>query len=310
MAKAKSAKKGKKMNKKRNQLPVYRSLDDASRKHVAMLLDPCNATLAVPAYEGPGGGYLVRLRRTVVVGNSPNETAGVLAFYPGVNMHFANGAVAPTTGFNPTENQTFAFLNGSSTTNTNPSFRCVAGCITFRVNASELNRAGIVTAGLIPSQYYADALGGLGSINTADVMSGVQNVMRAPEGNVEVKWLPTQIDQEFQVVVNGTVLDSLGRARNGCIVAFTGFPGGSGITAELTAIYEVVPYAAQGFVATNTGPASRTPFVQTLRAAWDAMRHNPVVVQGLRAAYDFAESRALEMVGGTLTRAAPLLLTA
>lgn len=277
--------------------PIGDGLDAGAKKHLGLLLDPCNAPLTYPAYSDSGGGYLVRMRRLITVGGNAGETAGYIQVIPGLNVYFANGAATALTTFNPSHVELFPSLSTQGNANSGRSYRCVAGCVRAYVNASELNRSGLAYATLWTGNQLAEDFTGAGTTNLTDIIARMPAGTRAPSKALEAIWLPNEQDAAFQTSYASTTPTAGAEGNAAVCIGFTGAASGTGYTFELTFVYEVMEGFGSNVITTRVKPASTTPWVKVLDAAWSALRNSPVVSEAFHTVKDYAIQAGTSYLG-------------
>jgi len=102
------------------------ALDDASRRYLALLNDPCASDLVPPIYGGTGSGYLMRTKQVLVPLNT--TTDALFEFTPSYySAHALRLSTASTVGG--------ALSAAASTavppplTNVAEQYRCIAACV-------------------------------------------------------------------------------------------------------------------------------------------------------------------------------------
>jgi hypothetical protein len=255
-------------------------LDDGAKRHIRLLLDPCNAPLTRPAYEMSAGGLLVRYRRVFNMAASPGETGFIMGFLPHENtVHLASvtsGSAATTIG-------SIEAFSGLDTTSGGSqfSFRCVAACAKLMTLASELNRAGIVASGSVDSDVVIPT--SAAQTTTADAVMAVLPVAtRMPSRSLEVLWTPGENSGAYRTTDTAGAGLLIGTHNNACVISGTGLPSGTGVRFELTAVYEVRPANSSNVVAVTEPPPSNNSWNQVLRA-FLAAAGNRVRIEGERA---------------------------
>lgn len=248
---------------------MKRGLDTHAREWLHLLSDPCNAPLTAGCYAGLGSGMLYRTRTIVNPGAS--ATDAYCYFYP---SNFAGNGYYPlqwcsvnVSGTGPT-NAYGATINGISG---GTQMRCVAACLKLRYKGSELNRAGIVASHLTndPTPVAGVPAGTAGSYYSAEsVATTAQTTYRLGETQHEVRWAPTQEDGAFREI--GGPLSPTSRGNAVGLIAY-GYPAGT-VVFELTAVWEIVPEAASGFVSPLIAPRSANTVNDVLKTIGDIGR--------------------------------------
>jgi hypothetical protein len=257
-------------------------LDEGARRHVRLLLDPCNAPLARPAYEMSAGGLLVRYRRVINLAVTANQTAFILGFMPHENtLHLNNialidGSTATTVG----AQECFSGLDTTSG-GSQFSFRCVAGCAKLMCLTSELNRSGIVCAGSVDSDVIIPT--STVATTTADgIMAVLPVATRMPSRSLEVLWTPGENSGAYRTTDPAGASTLIGTHNNACVLVGSGLPANTGVRVELTAVYEVRPANTSNVVAVVEPPPSNNSWNQVLRAFLQEAG-NRVRIEGERA---------------------------
>lgn len=163
--------------------------EDATRiaRHVAMIMDPCNAELGPTAYRG-ADGFITRFRNVVTISPVATKTGFAYVWYPAYNRGTTvNANSGDPFAFNPNfdgPGQTF-LLNQSDTQ------RAVGACTTLNYTGTELDRCGIVYSGVVP-------IATLQNIKTlADIALVLQHEQRVSDKPIEVKWSPSAAEEEY-----------------------------------------------------------------------------------------------------------------
>lgn len=214
-------------------------------RHINMLLDPCQAVIGPTAYRG-SDGFVNRFNVvSSITSSAGTNTAWVMAFYPAYNGIWA-GAVAdaltPVTPSWITPGPGQTFLN-----NTADSQRAVAACIKAEYAGTELNRQGVIYSGVLP----VSAL--TGTTTLLQLQNLCQAVERTPDHMMEVKWVPTSIEETYWENGVGTPSDT--GDRNAIIFIGSGFTQGIVHNFQTTLVAEWRPMWGQGFMQ----PTPNTP---------------------------------------------------
>lgn len=256
-------------------------LDDGARKHVRLMMDPCNGPLVRPAYEYAGGGFLVRYRSSINLATEATATAFLVGFLPHENKVLYRSTASSSAAAAVVETEPFSALlpaAGGSTL----SYRCVAACAKLICLASELNRAGIVAAGSVEADVLVptDATQGL---SVDSVVAALPITTRMPARSMEVLWTPGDASGSYHSQAPGGSGTPLGTQENACVIAGAGLPAASGVRIEFTAVYEVRPTNAANVVAVLEPPPSTNSWNQVLRE-FIAYAGHRVRIEGERAA--------------------------
>jgi len=262
MVKSKKVPKVQKRSKNKNKNSkqhLVKGLDEAATQWARLLNDPCNAPLAHGCFPTSMGGMLQRFETDFLVSTSSTSTAGALLFSPG--MIVASGATGQgsvlylDSASDATSFTSWSIANASqpgyiSVGNTS-GIRPIAACAQVMWPGSELNRAGIVGLGCVPSNIVTPNTGGsfsVGSLRTCCPM-----VIRMPESIAEVKWRPGELDEKYDNPnFGGTAAN--GDGRNALLLTYSGFPVSTGIRIRLVCVYEMVFGSNQGTVINNVTP--------------------------------------------------------
>jgi len=231
--------------------PINR--DEDALKYLALISDPCNGELVPPTYAGEGSGLFLRTKTMISPGASAVDS--ILQFGPsqinensqGQNANGFGGpilyassnssggglsnvygeSIAPTYfGFEPSS----AGVAGAA--------RCIAACVKVHYLGSELNRAGIVYAGLLSSPIFTDAT----SVTLSPVATlgnALGQIDRVGSRVHEYKWLPSFGDEQFIKLAQSDITDTVQNRPDGnsLVVAVSGAYAGS-IMYEVTACWE------------------------------------------------------------------------
>lgn len=285
-------------------------LDRGAADHVGLLADPCQGRLVPPAYPSPGGGAIIRLKTIVSLANNTGETAGVFHWIPGRNEYYNNGAATNTTNFTPTASSVFTQLTFNAAGNSAASFRCVAACARAMCNTSEMNRAGFIWAGPTTNSFYGN--NGGSAVNVSAASWGLPVLARVPAKYLEVLWTPNESDMAFATdsVLDGTGISSNFTNHSAITITASGLPAGTGLTLELTAVYEINYAANSGYVTATPSPVSQTPWPQILGAYYKVIHNAPVIIDTVRRITEYIGAAASSQPGRLVAGAARLALTA
>lgn len=311
----------KKQTNKRKRAPARRAqqtigrntsmlLDKASMDHIKLMADPCGGRLVPPAYAQPGGGAIQRFRNVINCGTAAGETSGVFHWTPGINEYVSNGAATPTTAFTPAGQTMFATLQTGTGAGINSActFRCLAACIRVITNASEMNRAGVAYAGQTDSQYLQAQ--GTNVTNVSQVIGGLPISSRMPAKMVEILWTPSEADQSFYTDMAGSTY-SLGQSFNYSSVTF-GFVGGpatTGVTVEVTGVYEINFPSFSATITSKPGPITAVPWSSVLYHFYKYISDSPVIIDTVRKGVEYLGAAASSQPGRLVASAARLALT-
>jgi hypothetical protein len=236
MAKSKMANKSKKQKKsvvvRRTRAPM--PLDAAAYRYAQLLTDPCNSALVPSTFPG-FSGIVQRFTSYVNVGTTAATTAGVFVFNPNTGtiatFDGASGATPGTIGYTwSTNSPGYSFLGSNG-----KDARCLAACIQVLPLASELNRSGYISVGLIDS----NVLPNTGTISASQLCQNLAHTQRVPDDMVEFKYIPGLGDELFAPVT------STSPSQNTIDMAFAwvGQPAAAGFLAKVTYVVEWTPQA-------------------------------------------------------------------
>lgn len=321
---AKAKKKGQ-MVRKRRALQVPRGLPGGSpaAAYANLLMNPCTAPLVHPV--GPGqGGFLARVETDFLLGNGATDTAGFFRWAPGAICLGTSGdaGLAWSVGVNDTTSLTagggnanlyvpgYQYLTGNAR-----SARCVAACIQVYWPGTELNRQGIISGVVAPSETIA-LLPTATAITVASVRAGSGFTQRMPTEKMEIRWSPSPSDLLYEAT-NATAAGTTG--HNALIISWAGLPVATGVRIRCVAVYEWLPQMVNGFITSADAgvgaPASRllvNDVLNGLRAAFGEWRFPREVGAAFEAA-KFAYRGISSVVGYAARKArgvsSPDLLT-
>lgn len=257
--------------------PVPRSLLDAPAAALARLIqDPCNAPLTSTIWPGSAGSYVSRFESDFVIFTGATDTAGILAYVPGVNNSWVNATALSSdtglTGF--TLAGAFGSPGNTFLQATAGSIRAVASCIQVSYPGSELTRAGIVALGTMRFGDVARAVttanGGQNiATSAADMRTICQHTERMPTQMAEILWMPGGGDQSpYLLGQPGNTAQFVDEAstRNALVVSVSGFPVNTGVRIRIVSVIEWTPKTSQGMVSSVEVPKSNNSLNDILRA--------------------------------------------
>jgi len=176
--------------------------DNMADAWLRLLHDPCSSPLARPCYNGADGGYLVRTTDIATIGISYAGTANpswkgdfAIDIAPWnfststgivIELEPAGGANTPsfTTGVS-----NFITIAGSVARE----YRPVACCAKFIPTGNYSTRSGVVGRAYAASR----CLTAGGTYSVGNVMPGMMRIDACGSVPHEVKWLPTNVDQNY-----------------------------------------------------------------------------------------------------------------
>lgn len=220
----------KKVRKNLNVERAIRTMDHGALAFRNLLLDPCNAPLSGPVYDGIHSGIYRRYRR---IYNIPaTEVENVFIFQPGTNSIWQGGHSSGTAGTAITFTGQAAFTGGNLGTATE--MRCISACVKIRYTGSESARAGVI--GLATGGYF------FSPASTGVTVSGAQSqcviLNRVGETTHEVKFCPLDGDQNMSVISVTGVSTLASPVKSTMMITLKGVPAGS-IQIELTSVVEL-----------------------------------------------------------------------
>lgn len=252
---------------------VSRGLDAAAQRYRALLLDPCNAEMSNSVYAGVGSGQYRRYRS--ILSSDGNSVEGTYVFQLGTNLVFNATHVAATAGTN------FTFGTATALTPVIPTtanLRCLAGCVKVRYIGPESGRQGTIGMAVVPGQYLAP-----GQVSNAVTDLGkMPFVTRFGEVQHEVKWVPTQADEEFHTA------NTLEPKSTCIIINYRGIPAAS-LQFEVTACYELETVDV-GVPLASAVPHSRNTLNHVLQSLGpvSSWAYNTVLAPTIKSVYNAA----------------------
>ncbi len=282
------------------------ALDGAAIDHIKLMADPCLGRLCKPAYPTVSNGAIMRFRNVFQIGVGAGETCGLFHWSPGANEAYANGAATVATAYTPTGNSVFNYLTTSSSSNTGILFRCVAACAKVMFNGSEMNRGGVIYAGNTATGSYGIDSGA----TTTSVGTSVQNLpytCRIPSRSFEILWVPNEGDLlQNTDILGSTIGVGQGASLPGAAITigFVGMPATTGVTVEVTGVYEVEYQAGNNMVSAVGPPTSLTPWAATIKGFFNYIKDSPVIMDGVKAAIDYVSPAGPAVMGANIARMA------
>ncbi len=270
---------------------LVRSLDAPGTQYARLLMDPCNAPLVHPVYSGAGAGFLTRGDYIVTFGAGATEAAGFIHWTPGYvnssNTHLiagagASGSTALTAVANGANSPLTSWLVANSF-----GCRCVAACAKIIYPGAEQTRSGRI--------HYGQTLGGLvdnnDSITVDNLAPTLTNFGRTPNEPIEILWKPEDADQEFNDPAAAASAPLKDR-KSSVTIAWAGIPVSTGMTIQLTAVYEWTPKPGQGI---GNNPTGKNTSANTLDHVVDAVQRT-----GFKWVRDSMAAFSRDMAGSIL----------
>jgi hypothetical protein len=237
-------------------------LDEAARKWLKLLADPCNAELAPPCYEVPGTGLLTRSHNIVVKAEARDY---FLEFTPSFISPIRFGwSLTKGGSLGNGESIAVTGLIGSGFVGR---ARCAAACIKVIYTGTELDRQGLVGATLDAGV----TINGNEPINktAAELLTTCARVDRMGQVVHEFKWVPGPGDSDFNPI---DIEEAGGFTANGnsLQVVLSGVSQGAFVI-DITSVWEYQPSQeiASGIVTVMRSPPSSITFNQILRGLGD-----------------------------------------
>lgn len=281
------------------------SVDGAAMAHIKLMADPCMGRLVSPAYPTSTGGAVMRFRNIISLAAGTAETAGLFHWIPGNNEYFANGTIGTGAGFTPSAASMFTFLQTGNTSALGVSFRPVAACVRLIYNGSEQNRGGLVYAGNTSAASFGLPAGGA-TPNIGACLPILGFSARVPAQSMEVLWVPSDTDMGWSSdAANSGISNApfVGESAGAITLAVVGLGAAVGVTLEVTGVYEVI-YNGSGMTNAVGPPASSTPWTQTLKGFFNAIKGSTIVMDGIKSGLDYVSSMGPASIGANAVRAA------
>jgi hypothetical protein len=240
-------------------------LDEQARCWARLLNDPCNAPLCHPVYSGSNGGILLRCCNYSSLTASSSQTALNFTWAPGLGGAIAVFAATDVTAVALPSLGT-GFIPGTNyLVNNAGSFRAVAACLKVTWGGTELNRQGYLRFGNV--NFSDVGIPGTTTTTVANISTLLEASCRVPEDGLEVKWRPTDFDQQTCNPNNSDSSQDYGRRGSICLNA-SALPPSSTLILETTAVYEYQPVTSLGVTAAT---ASTTRSHNTLDHVIEAL---------------------------------------
>lgn len=276
------------------------------RRHIGLLLDPCNGELGPCAYRGRDG-FITRL----MAQSSQTDATGTVAFfayYPRINR-IVNMRKALFTDsfvidwFDAVWSQ--AGPGSSYLASVSEGFRPISACVQAFYSGTELDRQGIVYQGVVPVRAT------VGTFTMGSLVQLLQRSTRTPDHTVETKWIPAP-ENETYAASNPAAFDYTDVGDNCIIFAVTGVAAGKmNFNYRTTLNAEWLPKSNQGIIT----PSPNTPdppaglehvrstisrlgdwWLEAVHTAGTAYRVGRAAYQGTRALAQMAAPAALPLL--------------
>jgi len=174
-------------------------------------------------------------------------------------------------------------------------------------NGSEMNRGGIIYAGNTTVNSYGAAIGG-GTLysSVGATIPLLPYATRIPSKSFEILWVPSEADMMWNADSAGNQTGAgqgfaVGSAVTICMV---GMPSQTGVTIEVTGVYEVDFGASNNLVNSVGPPTTSTPWVNVLKGLWGQIKGSTVLLDGVKAALDYVGPAGPAVVGAKIARMA------
>jgi len=257
---------------------MARSLD---AQYGALLVDPCNAGINVSMYPGQGSNQFARFEANGGLPGNPASVYQVVAYHPVFGCWVFSETVPLAT---PNVATGFVSYGGATAgqsffSTVVGSVRATAGCIELMYQGTELNRSGIVYAGIVDGgtiwQNIDGAAGGGGVSTTFQNYVGMlTHSERTPRDKMGLNFVPSAGDETFVSPFGYTAANinllSVNFSKVKFMVLAMTLPGlaTNAISIKTLAVIEF-NYKASAGVAANTGAPSDGGYTRVLRALYD-----------------------------------------
>lgn len=254
--------------------PTRGGLDAAAKRYARLVNDPCYADLSLPTYAAAGTGLLMRVESDFILGAEATSVGAAVVFTPGLNSVTAGSrsVTIPTTVVNA-DTATITWVDaptsscpGGGMASIMTQCRAVAACLQISFVGSELQRAGVVS--LSQSTYQTAT----SMSTTAQIRANSERVVRMPDGVLEIKLAPTDLNANF---APAAALAAPDKYMMPCLVAsVTGIPSSTGVRVRCVQVLEWTPAASDGVVMSTKSADSDSTlagiirFLQTARPDW------------------------------------------
>ena len=214
------------------------TLDSSAMAAAAMLLDPCNATLAPSAFRGDQG-FRTRFVSNNTVASGAGFTCGAIAFIPGQNLLWVMEAATASTSVAWVNLSTFAPGNTFLATNA-IAYRSLGACLSSTPIAANLAVSGQVYTGIVT----VSSLGIPGSTTASSLAQLCNNYAKVTiDQPMETKFVPGALDEEY---FDPSTVDS--SDSNAILQVYIGLPAATGVTYRMTNIAEWKSLPNKGLV--------------------------------------------------------------
>jgi hypothetical protein len=267
-----------------------------------LLSDPCNAH--IEGFYGGDTGIVQRFVSDITVNAAAGFTAGYVSFVPAGNYWLYAGAAAANTPLTATNN----FQGPAATwlaTAANK-FRSVAACLQMIPSSVSItNITGELACAVIAANNITTGT----SLSVDAVFQLCNDRAVIEKRDYEAKWFPGALDSTYAPVFGtgigaGTGALTDASDHNAIVIAWRGYPAGSGVSMRLTNVLEWCPNAGVGLAAQSE---PRAPYPVHLEAAalhkkspswWNNFKHKyghqllsvgeKVLVRGIEKGAEYA----------------------
>jgi hypothetical protein len=237
---------------KQKRMSVPRSgLDSYALAYAKLLSDPCSAPLVSPVYSGSDGGLLIRAESTYTIATA-GALEGLFVWTPGGIGNNSGVASSISTGWATVVGTPFSLAGTVAAVQPGQLYlgpnaaeaRVVSACMQIFYTGTEVNRGGLIAYGNLVGGTFLQGT----TVTAAASMNSFEHYARTPDSVIEVKFRPTNFDQNYTVPANQTSQTELSR-RAALGFAFVGLPATASLQVRLVAVYEYLP--AYGIGLTN-----------------------------------------------------------
>lgn len=223
--------------------------DGLLRGAINMVLDPCGSQLLPSAYSGQTG---IVQRFSLTTTYTTTNPYRVITWVPG---RFRSWEASVLTGSTSTTVSLGSAVPGAAFLTANSSSARVLGaCIDVAYLGKELDRSGFVAVGVVPS----GTAGGGALITPDSLTSRLAAKGRVPPTDFSVKWYPSDADNEYVNIADGTPGGEDFSNANAIMMTTSGMPTGAQLMVTYTCIVEWNPKQDTGTIV-NTLSAPSVP---------------------------------------------------
>lgn len=233
----------------------------ALERVTAMVLrDPCNGPL-VHIHSGETGN-IVRLAQDITINTTAGFTSGYVAFWPGTNGYLTGGNASSSVAFSPAN---FPGPGATMLSTTARKARCNAACIQVLPSSVAMtNMTGEIATGIVS----ADTISTLSSFSVDQIFQLLTRRETMAKVQFEQVWKPNLADVTYSSAASandGTFVYNNPEDSNMVVIAFRGYPAGSGLSFRLTNVLEYTARAGTGMAASQA--TNNVPYDNALTTA-------------------------------------------